>query len=96
MENFIKFIGIFVFSLLISFFNAWVLSKMWGWFVSQAFGFAVPKLYVLYGLMVTLVLFSNTNAVKDKEKEISTILIERFSTGVVVLILGWVTQAMFA
>jgi len=93
MEKFLKFLFFMLVGAAMALFNTWVFSKMWGWYLLPAFHLAVPKLYVLYGLMLTTVMFTAHN---QQKREISDALIQSFSVGLVVLLFGWVVQAIFA
>lgn len=95
MEKFLKFLFALIFGFAVAFFNAWVFSKMWGWYLVPAFHLAVPKLYVLYGLLITSMLFTGYLH-KETETEISNSLIQSFGVGLTVLFLGWAAQAIFA
>lgn len=73
-------------------FNTWVLSHLWGWFVTPIFGFAVPKLYLLYGLILTIAFFQHIEPTKNK----TTAVFESIIKGFVILGFGWTVQALFA
>jgi len=93
MEKFLGFLFGLLFGFAIAAFNAWVFSKMWGWYLVPAFHVAVPKLYVLYGIMLTSTLFTGH---LTQKKEVSDALIQSFAVGLVILLFGWAVQAIFA
>lgn len=74
-------------------FNAWVLSHLWVWYITPIFGFMVPKLYLLYGLILTAAWFQRA---ESTGKSTSDTVIESLVKGFVILGFGWVVQAMFA
>jgi len=62
--------AIFFISLPIGLLHAWVIGKLWGWFITPQFGLAAPKLWMLYGLVLTFRMFeSSTRPDDDKPKD---------------------------
>lgn len=52
--------------------HAWVLSKLWTWFVTPIFGIETPALPLLFGLSLIVSLMTHQtqpNCTKDKDKE---------------------------
>lgn len=75
-------------------FNAWVLSHLWVWYITPIFGYVVPKLYLLYGLILTAAWFQR--AEPKEGKSTAETVIESLVKGLVILGFGWAVQAMFA
>jgi hypothetical protein len=81
---------------LASVFNMLVLSTLWGWYITPEFNVAVPKLYILYGLVLTASFFTHSNMNDLKNTTFSDQLFTALLKGLVLLTLGWMCQAMFA
>jgi len=76
-------------------FNMFVLSKLWVWFVTPAFGVPCPRLYILYGLVLTIAFFSNSTK-RGEEQSYGDVIAGSLAKGIAILLVGWAVQAMFA
>lgn len=77
-----------------AFTNAYVFSYLWAWFITPVFGVAVPALYILFGLMLTIVFLGGSHSLQGKSQFEYVIRIVK--RGAVVLAIGWLAQAIFA
>jgi len=80
---------------LVALFNTFVLSQLWVWYITPAFNIQCPKLYVLYGLVLTVGFFSS-GMTKTENKSIPDQISASLSKGIVILLFGWAVQAIFA
>lgn len=82
--------------LLITLFNTWVLSELWGWYITPVFAIAVPKLYLLYGLVLFAALMTNSAGKSNETLSYSNIAARGVAKGISCLVIGWAVQAAFA
>ena len=67
MKNIFEFliigIVISIITFLTALFYSFIFSLMWVWYITPVFGVAVPKLYMLYGLLITSMLIFNGQSI---------------------------------
>ena len=82
-----------ILSFFASFFSAFVLTKLWGWFILPTFGWTVPSFWMAYGLIVVFGFFFPT-VEKPETVEIkawaSNRLYRVVGTASLSLLFGWI------
>lgn len=91
MGNILKSIGIIVIGMLLVVFNCFILSTLWGWFITPDFGLKVPSYPVLYGLMLIIAFVGPTSNEESYKKAIFTGL----AKSIIILSFGWIVHAIF-
>lgn len=79
--------------IIIAFFGCVTLSYLWGWFITPEFHIKVPSYPVLYGLSLIAMFLTHTPIKKDRD--IAEILGYGFGKCSILLLFGWITQAIF-
>jgi hypothetical protein len=92
MEIFLAFVGLVGIVFLTSAFSTWVLSNLWGWYVTPIFGLAVPQLHLLYGLVLVVAFLQHS---QPRSNDTSTLIAENIAKGLVFLFFGWAVHAMW-
>lgn len=69
--------------------RAWVITMMWGWYVTPAFGLPPLRLAFAFGLSVFAGMFRASYAGKD-DRKISGIIAGSFVNPLMTLFIGWV------
>ncbi len=93
-------VGCLLMSLLtlpLAFWNAWVLSHMWGWFVTPTFGKPVPSLAMLAGLVATVRIITVTYRKADDDTLFETVIgstVFQLQYGLAVLGFGFILNRM--
>ena len=93
MNTIFKLAGTICVGVFVSIFRAFVISKMWGWFVTPVFEIKVPDLYLIIGLelIVNLLKYNNTS-----DKSLAVITVDSITKSSIILFLGWIIWALFA
>ncbi len=70
--------------------RTWVLTILWGWFVTTAFGIPVPDFWVLAGLTGILAMFARVH----KETDFAFTVTNVFMQPLFALFFGWIIALM--
>jgi len=91
MENFGKFMLVLIFMVVGTFLGAYVVTKLWGWFVVGAFGVPQISMATAIGLSILISLFSLKYKEESDDFETLTKKFIFAITGkLVALLFGWV------
>jgi hypothetical protein len=71
--------------------NGWVLTMLWGWFVSPLFGLPPLSIPQAIGLcLVVSMMVGTSRASKDSDKDWTNLLAVGVGTPLLVLAMGWI------
>jgi hypothetical protein len=95
-EKYTATIGGIVLVLAAMLFNTWIVSCLWGWYLTPVFQLAVPKLYLIFGIVLIVKHLSGYIPREDKDEKIVLAIVGAFVRGGGVLFIGWTVQAIWA
>jgi len=92
MEILLRTIGALGLVAILAILRGWVLSILWGWFVTPTFSIAVPPLSFVIGLALTISYLTQSNAyIKDKYRERpASIAVQGLTLPFFALLVGWI------